>query len=83
MTGVQTCALPICGKLDKAATRGDGSVGEDITHNIKTLPSVPLELLKGSNNKGIPNSLEVRGEVFIESSKFESINKTSDRKSVV
>jgi DNA ligase (NAD+) len=65
------------GKLDKAATRGDGSVGEDITHNIKTLPSVPLELLKGSNNKGIPNSLEVRGEVFIESSKFESINKTS------
>ena len=34
------------GSLDKAATRGDGTIGEDITHNIKTLHSVPLELLK-------------------------------------
>ena len=67
------------GKLDKAATRGDGSVGEDITHNIKTLPSVPLVLLKEGGNKPIPNYLEVRGEVFIESAEFESINKTAKK----
>ena len=67
------------GMLDKAATRGDGSVGEDITHNIKTLPSVPLVLLKEGDNKPIPNYLEVRGEVFIESADFKSINKTAKK----
>ena len=67
------------GKLDKAATRGDGSIGEDITHNIKTLPSVPLVLLKEGDNKPIPNYLEVRGEVFIESAEFENINKTAKK----
>tara|TARA_B100000586_G_scaffold239147_1_gene191269 strand:+ start:362 stop:2389 length:2028 start_codon:yes stop_codon:yes gene_type:complete len=63
------------GYLDKAATRGDGTVGEDITHNIKTLPSVPLELLRNKEVTSIPTSLEVRGEVFIESSEFKKINK--------
>ena len=64
------------GSLDKAATRGDGTIGEDITHNIKTLPSVPLELLRNKDIETIPTSLEVRGEVFIESSDFKKINKT-------
>ena len=64
------------GSLDKAATRGDGTIGEDITHNIKTLPSVPLELLKDKEVTTIPNSLEVRGEVFIVTSEFKKINKT-------
>ena len=63
------------GALDKAATRGDGTVGEDITHNIKTLPAVPLELLRNKEVTTIPTSLEVRGEVFIESSEFKKINK--------
>ena len=63
------------GFLDKAATRGDGTIGEDITHNIKTLPSVPLELLRNKEVTTIPTSLEVRGEVFIETSDFKKINK--------
>ena len=63
------------GFLDKAATRGDGTIGEDITHNIKTLPSVPLELLRNKEVATIPASLEVRGEVFIETSDFKKINK--------
>ena len=65
------------GVLDKAATRGDGTIGEDITHNIKTLPSVPLELIKNEEIAKIPNSLEVRGEVFIESFEFKKINEYS------
>ena len=43
------------GILTKAATRGDGTLGEDITHNIKTLPSVPLELLRKEESIQIPN----------------------------
>ena len=63
------------GFLDKAATRGDGTTGEDITHNIKTLHSVPLELLKNKDVPAVPTSLEIRGEVFIESSEFKKINR--------
>tara|TARA_Y100000590_G_scaffold101289_1_gene115020 strand:+ start:3131 stop:5158 length:2028 start_codon:yes stop_codon:yes gene_type:complete len=63
------------GFLDKAATRGDGTTGEDITHNIKTLHSVPLELFKNKDVPAVPTSLEIRGEVFIESSEFKKINR--------
>ena len=63
------------GIFEKAATRGDGAIGEDITHNIKTLPTIPLELLKNKNVVKLPNSLEVRGEVFIETTEFRDINK--------
>ncbi len=63
------------GELRKAATRGDGSIGEDITHNIKTLPSLPLKLLKRTKQDRLPNNLEVRGEVFIEIKDFKALNK--------
>ena len=62
------------GILDKAATRGDGTTGEDVPHNIKTLHSVPLELLRNKDVASAPNSLEIRGEVFIESSEFKKLN---------
>jgi len=39
------------GKLEKATTRGDGKIGEDITHNIKTLNSIPLSLMDEENSK--------------------------------
>lgn len=58
------------GKLIHAATRGDGKVGEDVTHNIKTIASVPLQL-RGE----FPRFLDVRGEVFMPTSVFESLNK--------
>lgn len=58
------------GLLTQAATRGNGEVGEDVTHNIRTIQSVPLKLL-GEN---IPNIIEVRGEVFITKKTFEAIN---------
>ena len=48
------------GNLIHAATRGDGKIGEDVTHNIKTIQSIPLKL-RGN----IPDLLDVRGEVFM------------------
>tara|TARA_Y100000590_G_scaffold10122_2_gene12457 strand:+ start:3804 stop:5831 length:2028 start_codon:yes stop_codon:yes gene_type:complete len=62
------------GVLSKAATRGDGTVGEDITHNIRTLPLVPLKLIQKEGSMKVPNSLEIRGEVFIEKLEFKKIN---------
>ena len=58
------------GKLIRAATRGDGTTGEDITHNVRTIESVPLRLLGG----GYPAVLEVRGEVFMPRAGFEAYN---------
>ena len=59
------------GQLVLAATRGDGSSGEDITHNVKTIPSVPLRL-RGSS---IPAVLEARGEVFMLKAEFLAYNR--------
>ncbi|MDY0210391.1 MAG: NAD-dependent DNA ligase LigA [Acholeplasma sp.] len=55
------------GLLIRASTRGDGIIGEDVTENIKTIRSVPLQLSK-------PVSLEVRGEVFMPYSSFHKAN---------
>ncbi len=57
------------GALWRAATRGDGSTGEDITANIRTLRAVPLELRQAA-----PGMLEVRGEVFMPLAGFERMN---------
>lgn len=56
------------GILKTAATRGNGTTGEDITHNVKTIKSIPLTL-----NKDI--DLDVRGEIFISKENFNEINK--------
>ena len=58
------------GKLMRGATRGDGTTGEDITHNVRTIDAVPLKLL----NKGFPTALEVRGEVFMPRDGFRAYN---------
>ncbi len=55
------------GELELGATRGDGTVGEDVTANIRTIPSVPLKLQK-------PVDIELRGEVFMPESDFASLN---------
>ncbi|GIZ12040.1 NAD-dependent DNA ligase LigA [Pseudomonas sp. NCCP-436] len=58
------------GQLVRGATRGDGSTGEDITGNVRTIRNVPLKL----QGEGWPQVLEVRGEVFMPKSGFEELN---------
>jgi DNA ligase (NAD+) len=58
------------GHLARAATRGDGSEGEDITANIRTLRAVPLKL----RGTGWPGTLDVRGEVYMSKAGFERMN---------
>ena len=58
------------GRLVRGATRGDGRTGEDITPNVRTLPSIPERLV----GKDIPSLLEVRGEVFMASADFGALN---------
>ena len=59
------------GQLVRGATRGDGTTGEDITHNVRTIEAVPLRLL----GDWYPPTLEVRGEVFMPKAGFEAYNK--------
>lgn len=59
------------GLLVRGATRGDGTTGEDITHNVRTIESIPLRLL----GAGYPRRLEVRGEVFMPKAGFDAYNK--------
>ncbi len=58
------------GVLARAATRGDGSTGEDVTLNVRTIESIPLHL----NCADPPTLLEVRGEIFITKTDFERLN---------
>lgn len=58
------------GKLEKAVTRGDGLVGEDVTMNVRTIENVPLTL-RGDN---LPDHLEARGEIVIFKDEFEKLN---------
>jgi len=62
------------GSLETAATRGDGSVGEDVTHNIRTIQSVPLRLA----GQDWPEVLEARGEVFISIAGFREMNRRAE-----
>ncbi len=59
------------GLLIHGVTRGDGMAGENITHNIRTIHSIPLKL----RGKNIPDYVEIRGEVFISKQSFEKLNK--------
>lgn len=60
------------GILQRAATRGDGVIGEDITTNVKTIKSVPLMLSK-------PINIEVRGEIYMSKKSFENCNKQREK----
>lgn len=59
------------GKLFQAVTRGDGMQGDDVTENVKTIRSIPLQL-KGND---YPDEFEIRGEIFFPKNVFENLNK--------
>ena len=67
MDGLSGSLLYEKGVLVRAATRGDGVIGENITHNVKTIKSVPLKLNK-------PIDIEVRGEIYMSKKSFEKCN---------
>ncbi|SMB83885.1 DNA ligase (NAD+) [Pasteurella testudinis DSM 23072] len=70
LDGLAVSILYVNGVLTQAATRGDGTTGEDITGNIRTIRNIPLQLLTDTP----PARLEVRGEVFMPHHAFEQLN---------
>jgi len=70
LDGIAVSLLYEGGVLTRAATRGDGSTGENITQNIRTVASIPLKLLGDVH----PPVLEVRGEVYMPKSSFDALN---------
>lgn len=63
------------GLLVRAATRGDGAVGEDVTHNVRTIASIPLRL----HGNTVPDQIEIRGEVYMPREGFLAINRRAQR----
>jgi len=70
LDGIAISLLYIDGLLVRGATRGDGTTGEDITANVRTIASIPLRL-RGS---GFPSQLEVRGEIYMPKTGFNELN---------
>jgi DNA ligase (NAD+) len=65
------------GRLVRAATRGDGRIGEDVTKNVKTIAEIPHRLTpapKGQPGHAVPTRLEVRGEIYFPVEAFEQLN---------
>ncbi|MBC8952437.1 NAD-dependent DNA ligase LigA [Xenorhabdus sp. PB62.4] len=75
LDGLAVSLLYENGELVQAATRGDGTTGENITANVRTIHAIPLRL-KGEN---IPARVEIRGEVFIKQAGFEKLNEEARR----
>jgi len=73
--GIAVSLLYENGVLTRAATRGDGTMGEDITHNVRTIADIPLRL-KG---RQIPEVLEVRGEIYMRKSGFARMNAQAEK----
>ena len=69
--GVASSLLYRNGRLERGSTRGDGFVGEDVTANMRTIRDVPAQL---AANPDAPDTLEVRGEVYMRRSEFEKMN---------
>lgn len=74
LDGVALSLIYEYGKLTRGATRGDGQTGEDITQNVRTIKSIPLQL----HGDQFPELLEVRGEVVMSVSGFEKMNKQAE-----
>ncbi|MGY8783756.1 MAG: NAD-dependent DNA ligase LigA [Pseudomonadales bacterium] len=73
--GIAVSLLYKDGMLERAATRGDGVTGEDITHNVRMISSIPLQLKPQKKDTVI----EIRGEIFLDKMGFKKLNETSEK----
>ena len=79
--GVALSCSYLDGALLRAATRGDGQVGEDVTSNVRTIRSIPLALRTASKTSiKVPAKLEIRGEVLILNEDFKKLNKEREER---
>jgi len=76
LDGLAVSLLYEDGVLIRGSTRGDGTTGEDVTHNVRTVKSVPLRL----QGKGWPRMLEARGEVFMPIAGFQAMNRRAEER---
>lgn len=76
LDGIAVSLMYEDGVLVRGATRGDGATGEDITLNVRTIPSIPLRLL----GSGCPARLEVRGEIYMPKQGFEQLNQLAEQR---
>ncbi len=74
--GLSISLTYVDGKLTQAVTRGDGVQGDDVTANVRTIRSIPLQLKEGS---GYPHEFEIRGEILMPWSSFEALNAERER----
>lgn len=70
LDGLAISLLYVKGVLERAATRGDGQTGEDVTQNVRTIKNVPLRL----SGKHTPERIEIRGEVYMPKAGFDAYN---------
>ena len=75
--GLSISLTYVDGKLTQAVTRGDGVVGDDVTANVRTIRSIPLQLREGS---GFPREFEIRGEILMPWTSFEALNAEREAK---
>lgn len=71
--GLAVALTYVDGRLDHAATRGDGAVGEDVTANVRTIRSIPIRL-HAVDGQPVPRTVEIRGEVYISRRDFARLN---------
>ena len=75
--GLSISLTYVDGKLTQAVTRGDGEKGDDVTANVRTIKSIPLQL---KPNSGFPHEFEIRGEILMPWTSFEKLNKEREAK---
>ena len=76
--GVSVALVYEQGRLVLGATRGDGTTGDDVTHNVRTIHDIPLRL--ANDRREVPNTLEVRGEVYLTTAELSRLNKLQEER---
>ncbi|MFC1522939.1 NAD-dependent DNA ligase LigA, partial [Elusimicrobiota bacterium] len=74
--GVSASLMYKQGKFTRGATRGNGETGEDVSLNLKTIPSIPLKFI----GQDVPETIEVRGEIYIDKNDFKDLNSLQQEK---